>query len=69
MTDDSGPAFVWRKSSFCNTGACVEVAQHGQRYLVRKNSRVLIFDAEEWETFLAGVKAGEFDPESSGTQT
>lgn len=54
----------WRRSSRCGTSSCVEVAKADDRYLVRdsKNPQVaaLSFTAEEWESFIAGVKADEF---------
>jgi hypothetical protein len=60
---------MWRKSSFCNadsvTGNCVEVSPIGDGgALVRNTHRpneVCAFTSQEWEAFLAGVKAGEFD--------
>jgi hypothetical protein len=60
----------WVKSSlsFAN-GNCVEVrALPGGQVEVR-NSRFpdrdrLAFTPGEWEAFLAGVRAGEFDPEA-----
>jgi hypothetical protein len=30
---------------------------------------VLTFNAREWEAFIAGAKAGEFDPRAGGTNT
>ena len=59
----------WKKSSWsAANGHCVEVAQLGVQVGVR-NSRdnapgrpVLIFTSEEWETFLLGVRANDFDP-------
>jgi predicted secreted Zn-dependent protease len=54
----------WRKSSFCGTGACVEVAKTGDEFLVRDskdaNSPILKFTGEEWAAFVAGINAGEF---------
>lgn len=54
----------WRKSSFCGSSACVEVAKTGDEFLVRDskdaNSPVLKFTVDEWSAFLAGVNAGEF---------
>ncbi len=54
----------WRRSTFCATGACVEVAEAGNEFLVRdsKNpeSPILRFTADEWSAFVAGVRAGEF---------
>ena len=54
----------WKKSSYCNTGACVEVALTADGALVRdsKNPHVapLAFTTEEWSAFLQGVLANEF---------
>lgn len=58
----------WRKSSFSNGngGACVEVADApgGGRYLRDTKDRAKpahYFTTTEWEAFIHGVKAGEFD--------
>jgi len=56
----------FRISSFCSDAhGCVEVAIGHDRVLVRdakqKEAAVLKFDAEEWNAFIEGVKAGEFD--------
>ena len=70
MADTEGSAGPrWKKSSWsAANGHCVEVAQLGVQVGVR-NSRdnapgrpVLIFTSEEWETFLLGVRANDFDP-------
>lgn len=60
-----------RRSSFCSGGACVEVTFAGQYvflYGPRNGSDVeLAFRVDEWQAFLDGVRAGEFDlPEASG---
>ncbi len=61
------PSPQWKKSSRCdNSGPnCVEVASiAGDMVQVRNNQRpevVASFSREEWTTFLAGAKAGEFD--------
>lgn len=53
---------AWRKStaSYAN-GSCVEVGQGGTAVGVRdtrlEHSPVLVFDAEAWERFTAGLKA------------
>ncbi|HET9118342.1 MAG TPA: DUF397 domain-containing protein [Pseudonocardiaceae bacterium] len=65
MTHDPTPA-VWRKSTFSNTqGACVEVATLRSGVGVRDSKNPagpsLRFPADEWTTFTAGVRAGEFD--------
>jgi hypothetical protein len=50
----------------CNNGTCVEVAVQDGWVGVRDgkqgdDSPVLTFTAEEWQSFLQGVKAGAFD--------
>lgn len=54
----------WRRSGQCATGACVEVARVGDRYLVRDSKEPdvapLAFTDAEWDAFVAGVKAGDF---------
>lgn len=56
---------AWRKSSHCSDAACVEVARHDGRVLVRDSKdtgqQPLAFTDTEWAAFLHGVKAGEFD--------
>lgn len=56
----------WRKSSFCASGACVEVAEFDGAFMVRdsktEDGPVLRFTAEEWSAFVAGIKADEFAP-------
>jgi len=65
------PAVVWRRSTRCSSGTCVEVATVGsnsterQRYLVRDSkdprSPELTFDRAAWRTFIEGVKNGDLD--------
>jgi len=56
------PVINWRKA--CASGACVEVAQHNGTYLIRDSKNpagpVLEFTDSEWDSFVAGVKAGTF---------
>lgn len=62
---------LWRKSSLCDSNACVEVAwilggdsSSVSEVAVRSSRNIfhtLSFTVEEWETFVEGVKAGEFD--------
>ncbi|GAA3444755.1 DUF397 domain-containing protein [Planomonospora venezuelensis] len=59
---------AWRKSSrsSSNGGDCVEVAQlsggrRGVRDSKNPNGPKLVFTPSEWDAFLNGVKAGEFD--------
>lgn len=56
---------IWRTASFCAGGECVEVAQRGDSILMRNSTephgRILEYTTGEWESFIRGVKAGEFD--------
>jgi hypothetical protein len=57
---------VWHKSSRSgNNGACVEVRDTGDSVNVRDSKNptgpALRFTADEWQAFLDGVQAGEFD--------
>lgn len=55
----------WLKSSWSGTGNCLEVAGYDTRALVRDSKDpagpILVFTKAEWQAFLAGAKAGEFD--------
>lgn len=58
----------WTKASASTaTGACVEVAHLGNtnsvfvRHSKQPDGPVLEYTREEWQAFLAGAKAGEFD--------
>ncbi len=54
----------WRRSSTCSGGTCVEVARVDGQYLIRdsKNPDLAAhsFTPDEWNAFVAGVKAEEF---------
>jgi hypothetical protein len=62
----------WRKSSWsAQNGNCVEFAELSGDVIGVRDSKdkspdrpILVFARPEWESFLAGVVAGEFD---SGT--
>lgn len=64
-----GECVEFHKSSFsCGNGNCVEMSNctcEGTNILVRdskdKDGPVLTFTPGEWEAFVKGVKAGEFD--------
>jgi Domain of unknown function (DUF397) len=65
MVDLSGA--VWHKSSRSggNGGDCVEVALNLPRVVAVRDSKSrngakLIFERDEWRTFVAGVRAGDF---------
>lgn len=58
---------LWRKSSYSNGngGECIEVADGFTGVMPVRDSKdpqgpALLFRAEAWADFLAGVKAGEF---------
>ena len=54
----------WKKSSRCASTTCVEVAKLDERYLIidskNPDAAPLSFTTEEWNAFVAGVRAGEF---------
>lgn len=59
---------TWRKSTFSSGsgGNCVEVAElpdggRAVRHSKHPNGPVIAYTAAEWDAFLEGVKAGEFD--------
>lgn len=56
---------MFKRSSFCSTGSCVEVATAGGEFFIRDSKHpegpVLRFTSAEWTVFLAGAAAGELD--------
>ena len=64
QTNFSGVQF--HKSSFSAAdGDCVEIGMQKGTVYVRdskdQNGAVLVFNSREWDAFLKGVKAGEFE--------
>jgi hypothetical protein len=58
----------FRKSSFSGGGGCVEVCRLSDGRIALRDSKDLSlspnhFTPTEWTAFLAGVRAGDFDPE------
>lgn len=55
----------WRRSTWCTSSSCVEIGVRGEMVLVRDSKSAdalpLAYTKEEWDAFVAGVKAGEFD--------
>lgn len=56
----------WKTSSFCKADQpmCVEVAEgmNGATvWLKDREGDMVSYSREEWDAFIAGVKAGEFD--------
>ena len=57
-------ASIYKKSSFCLVGACIEIAIKKQGISIRNSNdhkKVIRFSKKEWRDFLKGVKGGEFD--------
>lgn len=55
---------IWTRAKGCETNACAEVTTDGECVLIRNSSDPLVrilFSREEWETFVAGAKDGDFD--------
>ena len=63
MTHGLGGEPVWHRA--CESGACVEVATAGDTVMVRSSAdptgTPVTLSRDEWQEFLAGVKAGAFD--------
>lgn len=58
----------WQKSSFCkaDTPQCVSVSGLSEKYIRVRDDKapedaLLTFTRDEWQKFVDGVKAGEFD--------
>lgn len=52
----------WRKSSRCDSNACVEVAQSGSGFMIRDNTqpeRHLTFDCVSWKGLLQAISTGQ----------
>jgi hypothetical protein len=56
---------AWRRSTWCAGANCVEVATAGGSVALRDSNAidgaVLFLAPADWEAFLNGAKAGEFD--------
>ena len=66
MPDFEFANLPWRKSSFSNGGGCVEAAPLAGGLIAVRDSKNpqgghLVYNAYEWQSFLAGVRNGEFD--------
>ena len=57
------------RSSYCDSSACLEVADAAEDEVVIRNSvaqdYVVLATRQEWAAFIKGVKAGEFDFEQA----
>lgn len=55
---------LWRRSSYCDTNSCVEVASIDGAVRVRNSqdpARDVAFTRREWLLFARAVRDGEFD--------
>jgi hypothetical protein len=57
---------IYKTSRFCTTGGCVEVALMPDSVVAVRDSKdrnkpPYFFSLEDWRTFVAKVKQGEFD--------
>jgi hypothetical protein len=63
---DTPGSLGWRKSSFSAEGQCVELATTPSGEIALRNSNhptagTAVFTQDEFQAFLLGAKAGEFD--------
>lgn len=68
MTENGDDTLTWVKSSFSNQNGneCVEVADPADGSRLVRDSKDpsgprLAFTAGEWDAFVKGIRAGEFD--------
>jgi hypothetical protein len=64
--DDVSSPLVWRKSNRCDSAACVEVAFVVGGVAMRDSKvtgggAILRFTRDEWSSFVAGVREGDYD--------
>jgi len=67
--DQAGAAatsgLTWRRSRFCASGECVEIAKSDGMILVRDSKaphvEPLTYTQDEFRAFVRGVMAGDFD--------
>jgi len=53
----------WKRPQ-CEASACIEVLEQYGSIVVRSSKRpeeMVVFDSDEWGTFIKAVKQGEFD--------
>jgi hypothetical protein len=55
----------WHKSSYSGTSGCIQVAYIDGYIAVRDSKEsqgpALVFNTDEWQAFIKGVRDGEFD--------
>lgn len=55
---------MWTRSSKCEGGHCLEMRKRNGNRALRQSERqehIIFVSEEEWQAFIAGVKAGDFD--------
>jgi hypothetical protein len=56
---------MWRTSSRCDSGACIEIGKLGAIIMVRRSAdpdgTCLKLSGGEWREFVTGLKDGQFD--------
>jgi len=61
---ENSSAFLWRKSRFCGTSSCVEVAFSADAVLIRDSKEqesaaaFLRFDMHAWQAFVDDLRSG-----------
>jgi hypothetical protein len=55
----------WKRSSWCSSASCVEVAMVDEKVAMRDSKDLsipaLLYAPEVWQRFVSRAKAGEFD--------
>ncbi len=71
MIEIAEPA-TWRKSSYCNGAACVEVLITGSSVRIRdsktNDGQELKVERQSWINFVEAIKVGVFDDDDLGDQ-
>jgi hypothetical protein len=66
LNEQEPPLTVWRKSTRCESGGCVEVAPVDGGMAMRDSkdpdSPILRFAGAGWSDFIAAIRAGDFSP-------
>jgi hypothetical protein len=63
----------WVKSSKSGADGCVEIAYRGPNVVLVRDSKdpdgaVLTFNQREWQAFIMGIEAGEFDSQDRAAE-
>jgi Domain of unknown function (DUF397) len=60
-----GDGLEWRRSSRCNGGDCVEVAERDDEIIVRSSTdpdgTTLVVGSDSWHEWIVSVKQGAYD--------